>query len=131
MNELHGLPVVPASALRRQRLIRASIVLSWVAVEEALNEFVDSFSFAIRPDFPKSGKLLSQIEYAAKANGKVINTSELETSRRLRNDVTHARDAEVLKVALTEAHCRFVFDTCFAAIRAMSRDRIECLLHPQ
>jgi hypothetical protein len=130
LNELHGLPNIPASAFRRHRLIRASIILSWVAVEEVLSGCVDLYSLAAYTDFPESGKLLQQIEYAAKANGKVINIQELARSRRLRNDMTHARDDEALGDSLTEGNCQFVFDTCLAAIRAMRQDRVACSLHP-
>jgi hypothetical protein len=126
LNELRGLPAIPVSAARRQRLIRSSIILSWVAVEESLDYFIDSYSLGTRVDFPSGGKLFQRLEFVAKANRKAVSISELETARQLRNDVTHARDEAALTLALTEENCRFVFETCLTTIRAMSRHEVVC-----
>jgi hypothetical protein len=126
LNELRGLPDIPVSAARRQRLIRSSIILGWVAVEEALDYFIDSYSLGTRADFPTGSKLLQRLEFVARANQKTINLAELATARRLRNDVTHARDATALTLALTEQNCQFVFETCLATVRAMCRYEIVC-----
>lgn len=126
LNELRGLPDIPVSAARRQRLIRSSIILGWVAVEEALEYFIDSYSLADRVDCPSSGKLLQRLDFVARANRKTIDLTELATARRLRNDVTHARDARALTLALTEENCQFVFETCLATVRAMCRHKVVC-----
>jgi len=126
LNELRGLPDIPVSAARRQRLIRSSIILGWVAVEEALDYFIDSYSLGTRSDFPTGGKLLQKLEFVAKVNRRTVSITELEAARRLRNDVTHARDATALTLALTEQNCQFVFETCLATVRAMCRDKVVC-----
>ena len=126
LNELRGLPDIPVSAARRQRLIRSSIILGWVAVEEALDYFIDSYSLGTRADFPTGSKLLQRLEFVAKVNRRSVSITELEAARRLRNDVTHARDATALTLALTEQNCEFVFGTCLATVQAMCRDKIVC-----
>jgi hypothetical protein len=124
LNELRGLPDIPRSATRQLRLIRVTMVFSWIAVEEALSDFIDTYALTARADFPKGAKLLQLIEYVAKTNGKAVEVDRLGAARNLRNDVTHVRSESVLTQAATEDNCRFVFEICLAAIRAMARHEV-------
>jgi hypothetical protein len=126
LNELRGLPDIPVSAARRQRLIRSSIILSWVAVEEALDYFIDSYSLCARADYPGGSKLLQRLQFVAKVNQRPVSMTELEAARRFRNDVTHTRDDAALTLAMTEQNCQFVFETCLKTVRAMCRDEVVC-----
>ena len=126
VNQVHGLPDVPNAARMRERFIRAGIILSWAALEEARTYFVESGKLSARPNFPKNGKPLEVIRYVAEANGKAVRMADLERARALRNDATHFRPDSTYVVTITEQNCKFVFDTCLAAICAMSRHRVEC-----
>jgi hypothetical protein len=126
LNQVRGLPDIPGSADLRERFMRSAMILSWVAVEEALESIIDSREISSRSDFPKGAKLLQLIDYTAKVNGKVVGIKELGRARSLRNDVTHARSETAFAAALTEPNCAFVFETCFSAIRAMSTVPVEC-----
>jgi hypothetical protein len=126
LNQVRGLPEVPNTLLLRQRMIRSSMILSWVALEEIVESVVDEKGYASEKDFPKPPKLFQVIEYAAKKNGKPLDLAELTEARRLRNDVVHARSDAIQIAALTEENCRLVFDSCLAASRAVWPFRIEC-----
>ena len=126
VNQVRGLPDVPNTARLRERFIRAGIILSWAGLEEARTYLVESGKYSIRPDFPKSGKPLDVIRYVARANGKLVREDDLEKARSLRNDATHFRPDSVYSAAITERNCKFVFDTCLAAVRAMTRHEVEC-----
>lgn len=126
LNQVRGLPPVPSTLSLRGRFVRAGIILSWVALEEVVNSVVEERGYDSLKDFPNPPKLMAVIQYAARKNKQTIKITDLLKARELRNQVTHFRSDAVQNAALTESNCRFVFDCCLAAARAVSPFRLEC-----
>lgn len=123
---MKGLPEIPVSTDLRERYMRSAMILSWVAVEEALESIISEKQLRSRIDFPTNPKLLQLIEYVATVNGKTVLMDELSRARSLRNDVTHARSPNAFAAALNEKNCQLVFQVCLSAIKAISPIPVEC-----
>jgi hypothetical protein len=89
-NQAKGLPDVLSTVPLKERYSRASIILSWVALEEALStsETVLRKRGVINGDVPK--KLREKATYLAKiTEHQPVDASEFLSLRRLRNELAH------------------------------------------
>jgi hypothetical protein len=81
---VRGLPDTCKLRLLRQRFIRTSIILSWVAVEEIVELAVEETVTGFDQTSQGSPGLIELVLYGAQRNGKIVTADELKASRRIR-----------------------------------------------
>jgi hypothetical protein len=123
--EAKGLPKIAGTSSRAQRSVRASILLSWIAVEEGLDHAIALWK--------KEGKLSGPLPKAlkprlstvlAELSRPPIDEVHFTKLRKIRNGLTHPRamvDEPELAVELAE----ITFEFCAASVRSLFPYRVE------
>jgi hypothetical protein len=109
LHQAKGLPSVPKSNQLILRYLRSSVVFSWVALEQMLDDYVAHRKFD-RSSIP--ARLRDKLEHVLALNGKTLDSALFKTHRDLRNEITHAD--RLFNIADVEAGFRFCFDTISA-----------------
>lgn len=116
VNHAKGLPDVPSSQPLRHRYTRASILFSWIALEEMLDYAIEEQGLlAAAPPKP----LRSRLDFALHAIGRpAVEAEAFSTARKLRNRLTHpVINGKAAGASIEDA--RKVFDFCSRAIKSL------------
>jgi hypothetical protein len=104
LNQAKGLPDVPKTQQLISRYLRATVVFSWVALEQMLTAAIDEYiakGKMVRSSIPK--RLRDKLEHVLAAQGKTLDRVNFKKHRDLRNDITH--DDRVFSISdVEEAH---------------------------
>jgi hypothetical protein len=123
--EAKGLPEIKSVRARRQRCVRACILISWAAVEDCLEVAIELWNkkrstFGPFPA-PLKQRLLAVLKTLRKRN---INDAKYTRLRRIRNELTHPKpNKAVPDLTVKQAETTFAF--CIATIRAIFPYQIE------
>ena len=124
--EAKGLPDVGTAKLRIQRCVRACILLSWVALEEALNRSIEHWNQEGRAFGPLPGSLKPRLSAVlAVVSRPPINEVEFTRLRKIRNALTHPR-ATVDEPELAVEKAEETFDLCVSTVRALFPFPVDC-----
>lgn len=112
-NEAKGMPVVASTQDTLQRYLRAAVLLSWIGLEEVVRSCVQDLRSGghVLSSLPKH--LYGQVAYLLSSAGKpMVDRSEYNRFRRLRNDIAHANEWDKqlrleVKDALASFNCCF------------------------
>ena len=124
--EAKGLPSVAIATPRVQRCVRACILLSWVALEEALDHAIElwnrkGLALGVLP-----GTLRPRIAAVLAAVSKPpINDATFTTLRKVRNELTHPR-ASVDEPELAVGQAERTFEFCTSTVRALFPFPVDC-----
>jgi hypothetical protein len=113
LHQVEGLPKVPTSEQLTFRYLRATVVFSWVALEQMLNAAIDDYvaqGKLVRSSVPE--RLRDKLEYVLAINGKTLDRSLFKKHRDLRNEITHGD--RVFTLSDVQAAFSFCFDTIAA-----------------
>lgn len=122
VNQATGLPDVPSSQPLRDRYTRASILFSWIALEEMLDYAIEEQGlWATAPAKP----LRSRLDFALQAIGRPpVEAEAFSAARKLRNRLTHPVINGKVEVASLE-DARRVFDFCSGEIKSLFRHEVR------
>jgi hypothetical protein len=124
--EAKGLPEVASARPRMQRCVRACILLSWIALEEGLDEALDLWNREGRALGPLPGPLKPRLSAVLAALSRPpIDDSAFTTLRTMRNGLTHPR-ASVDEPELAVQQAEKTFDFCLATLRVLFPHPVEC-----
>ena len=125
MLEAKGLPETKSGQIRKQRCVRACILISWAAVEGCLEVALELWNEKRSPfgpfPVPLKQRLTTVLKTLRKRN---MNGAKYTRLRRIRNELTHPKpDKAGPKLTVKQAETTFAF--CIATIRAFFPYRIE------
>jgi hypothetical protein len=110
LHQAKGLPDVPKSQQLVLRYLRATVVFSWVALEQMLGSTIDDYvsrGKLVRSSVPT--RLRDKLEHVLAVKGKTLDRSLFKRHRDLRNDITH--DDTLFSISDVNAAYSFCFDT--------------------
>lgn len=121
LNQARGLPEVASAKPNIDRFLRASILLSWVALEEALEYVLEEKALGgAAPAKP----FRSRLDFALSALGRPPVPGDLFTfSRKLRNQLTHPISKSKITAPSVDDATK-VFRLCAGLIRNLSKYEI-------
>src|SRR5258706_10608223 len=106
LNQAKGLPEIPKTQQLTSRYLRATVISSWVALEQmliaAVREYVAQGKL-VRSSIPK--RLRDKLEHVLAVQGKTLDRSDFQKYRDLRNDITH--DDRMFSISDVETAHRF------------------------
>jgi hypothetical protein len=124
--EARGLPSVATSTRRVQRCVRACILLSWVALEEGLDDAVGLWNQEGQAFGPLPAPLKPRISAVLAALSRPpIDDAAFTTLRRVRNELTHPR-ASIDEPELAVEQAETTFEFCMSTLRALFPFRLDC-----
>jgi hypothetical protein len=129
LHQAEGLPEVPKSEQLTLRYLRATVVFSWVALEQMLKTAVDDYvaqGRLVRSSVPE--RLRDKLEHVLAVNGKTLDRSLFKQHRDLRNEITHGD--RVFSLSDVQAAFNFCFDTIGAFFPSTVRVTHEDITHP-
>lgn len=123
--EAKGLPDVASVQKRRQRTVRACILLSWIAVEDCLDVAIEDWRKTRKAFGPFKGSLQQRVSAVVQAlKRNQIDEVQFAELRSIRNQLTHPK-ASAQEPQLTLDQAEITFGFCMATIRAFSRFPID------
>jgi len=87
LNQAKGLPDIPRTQQLISRYLRATVVFSWVALEQMLGYAIDKYvspGKLVRESVP--ARLRDRLEHVFAVNGKQLDRSDFKKHRDLRNN---------------------------------------------
>jgi hypothetical protein len=125
MLEAKGLPEIKSVRARRQRCVRACILISWAAVEDCLEVAIELWGKKRTAFGPFPTPLKQRLSAVQKTLRKRnINDAKYMRLRRMRNELTHPKpDKAEPDLTVKQAETTFAF--CIATIRAFFPYEIE------
>jgi len=126
LTEAKGLPLVARTSVRLRRLLRATVMLSWIALEDGLDDAMDDWRKAGREFIGIPTGLKSRLCFVLSALGaSPLNEPEFDRLRNIRNCLAHPKAARVDDELSLEI-ANQTFELCIATLRALSPFRIVC-----
>lgn len=127
VDQAKGLPDVPSTQALRDRYARASILFSWIALEEMLDCAIEERGLSPAA-LPK--RLRSRLDFALHAIGRPpVEPESYSTARKLRNRLTHSViNEKAARASIDEA--RQVFDFCSRTIKDLFKHQVRWGLEP-
>ncbi|MDX6382612.1 MAG: hypothetical protein QOK48_185 [Blastocatellia bacterium] len=110
LNQAKGLPDIPKTKQLLSRYLRATVVFSWVALEQMLGYAIDEYvanGKLIRASVPS--RLRDRIEQVFAVSGNQLDRPLFKKHRDLRNDITHSDG--ILSISDVQAAYDFCIDT--------------------
>jgi hypothetical protein len=116
--EARGLPEIKSVRVRRQRCVRACILLSWAGVEDCLEVAIELWSEGRRKFGPFPVPLKQRLSAVLKALKRpMFDEVQFTQLRTIRNELTHPKpDKDEPDLTVEQAETTFGF--CMATIRA-------------
>lgn len=125
LNRSKGLPDVPRSVPLKQRYLRATVIFSWIALEEMLDySGADAVRRRILRETPR-GSLLDRLKVLLSALGRApLDRDEFLSRRAVRNHAIHRASSESGALPIAADEARQVFDYCLNVIRDFYPTRV-------
>lgn len=125
LNLCKGLPDIPSSEPLLQRHLRASVLFSWIAVEEILHHSAaELLSRKVLTDIP-SGKLSAMLAQVLAARGAApLDMRQFRDMRRVRNSLTHPATTTTGQVSLNREQVRKVFEYCVSLAKSLTPGKL-------
>jgi hypothetical protein len=124
--EAKGVPGIATAKPRMQRCVRACILLSWIGLEEGLDDAVDLWN--------REGRTLGPLPHPLKPRLSALLAALLRPPiddvaftalRKIRNGLTHPR-AAANDPELAVEQAERTFDFCMANVRAIFPFPVDC-----
>jgi hypothetical protein len=115
--EARGLPDIKSVHVRKQRCVRACILLSWIALEECLDVGIEDWQKSRQGFGPFSVPLKQRLSAVLAALKRpAIDDAQYNSLRAIRNVLTHPKATQG-EPALTVAQAESTFGFCMSTIR--------------
>lgn len=126
LNQLKAMtPAIPSSRPLQQRYIRACILFSWLALEEALDVVTKQKYMQAKLAGPLPRQLGDKLEVVLHALGKPHSPDEFMTLRKVRNDLVHPNLQTDEATLLTQDQAARAFGYCSKTIQRLCPVGVE------
>ena len=121
LNQSKGLPKIPSVKPLQQRLARACILHSWIALEEMLDYAIEDLRKQGKMKEPPARPLSEKLKAVLSARGSLaLDMKDFSVARKVRNILVHPTPNKSEDHFLTLEQASSVFNYCLTTIRAIS-----------
>ena len=124
LNQVKGLPDIRTSRQMREAFVRASVVLSWVAVEEGVEHAIHILELKGQLCIDPPKQFRDRLRFVLLATGNTWNGSKFKEARELRNRVVHPTGPKG-EPDLTVKEAELVFGYCHNTLNLLFQHKVE------